>query len=694
MKEWYSAAELAGMALPGLPGTESATIRRAKAKNWRSRPRGGRGGGLEYHVSALPSTAQITLTLAAKARTGAEAIPAEPAAADRPDRDTLWGWYDAATEKKKAEAKRRLDILDAVEVLYRNGLRRDAAVMSVAAHHKVGVSTVYTWMKLVEGRDRADWLPALAPRHTGRIATVECAPEAWDMLRSDYLRHAAPPFSDCYERMKRAADAQGWAVPSERTLLRRLHATVHPAVVAMCREGTEAVKRMYPAQERDRTHFHALEAINGDGHRWDVWVQWPDGEVARPNMVAFQDLYSGMILSWRVDRTANSWAVRLAIGDLVETWGIPRKVWLDNGRDFASKWLTGGTPNRYRFTVRDEDPVGILTQLLGPENIHWTTPYSGQSKPIERAFKDFANDIARHPAFEGAYTGNSPVAKPENYKSRAIPLERFLEILVSEINQHNDRAGREARACRGRSFRDTFLESYASAPITKATEEQRRLWLLAADGVTVNSRDGTVKLFDNRYFAEFLHLHRGDKVIARFDPEFLHDGLHIHRLDGGYLGHAPVLDPAGFDNTEAAQTHNRARKAWLRGVRMMAEAERRMSPEKVADLVPPNLGPAVPAEARVVQLARPTLDLKRAPEPERTDGQEQRHTALIAEFRRPAEVPRDERTERLEWAMRTEAAIAAGTATPEEAERFARYARQPEWKAHKRLAADFAQATA
>ncbi len=692
MKEWYAASELAALSLPGMPGTDRAYQLRADRENWRSRPREGRGGGLEYHISALPTAAQIKLTLLEKAA-GKAVAPVPPPAG----RDELWRWYDAQPETKKAKARMRADVLDAVITLHRNGVAKDVAVMTVAQHHKVGPSTVYNWMALVAGHDRADWLPALTPRHAGRTATVECSPEAWDMLRSDYLRLSAPPFSDCYGRVVRAAREQGWSVPSERTLLRRINASVHPAVIALCREGTEAVKRMYPAQERDRSHFHALEAINGDGHRWDIWVEWPDGEICRPNMVAFQDLYSGLILSHRVDKTANAWAVRLAIGDLIEDYGIPKKCWLDNGRDFASKWLTGGVPNRYRFKVREEEPAGILTQLR--VDIHWTTPYSGQSKPIERAFKDFASDIARHPAFEGAYTGNSPVNKPENYKSRAIKLDDFLKILTSEINEHNDRAGRAARNCRGRSFRETFAESYATAPIVKATEEQRRLWLLAAEGVTVSNRDGSLKLTGNRYWADFLHLHMGETVAARFDPDFLHDGLHVYRLDGAYLGHAPVVEAAGFDSAEKAQAHNRARKAWLRATRQMAEAEVRMSAAKVAELVPLNLGPAEPPAATVVQLARPTLDLKRTPVPVQTEEQAARHEALIAEFRRPdAVAAKDEKTERLERAARVEAAIAAGEEVAEtDAAWFARYSRQPEWKAHKRLAEDFAagaQATA
>lgn len=687
MKEWHTAAELAALKLPGLPSTESAMIRRAARDAWRSRPREGRGGGLEFHASALPAAAQVRLgALARKAAKAAEAEPAPVA------RDELWRWYDAQAEAKKAKARDRATVLDAVETLHRNGVPKDVAVMSVAARHGVSATTVYNWFGLVAGRDRADWLPALAPRHAGRTATVECDAEAWDFIKAAYLNDSEPPFADCYQRLERAAKARGWSYPSERTLFRRLTKTVHPAVVVLCRKGVEAAARMYPAQERDRSHFTALEAVNADGHTFDVAVRTPEGDrVVRPKLIGFQDLYSGMIVAWRLAETENSWAVRLTVGDMVETYGIPKKVWLDNGRAFASKWLTGGAPNRYRFIVREEDPVGILTQLIGPDGIHWTTPYRGQAKPIERAWRDLASDISRHPACAGAYLGPNPMEKPESYASRALAWADFEALVASEIHEHNDRRGRTSKVCAGRSFRETFAESYARNPVTRATEEQRRLWLLAAEGIQASKRDGSIRLMGNRYFAEFLHLHMGETLAVRFDPDFLHDGVHVHRMDGAYLGMAPVVEPAGFDSAEAARKHGQARKQWLRGVKLMKDAEVRMSAAQVAALIPPNLGPAAPPEAKVVQLARPVLDLKRAPAPELSAAQAERHEALIAEFRRPEAAPaRDEKAERIAWAERIEAALAAGAEVAEgDRQKFARYARQPEWKAHKRLAEDF-----
>ena len=559
-REWFSAAELAAMALPSLPNTKQGVLMLAERQDWqredrrdrRWRTRDGRGGGVEYHYTLLPMVAQVAVTM----QFSQVAEAAERAVAKvQLTQAEMWRFFDALSETKKAKARKKLEVLDAVAALRRGGAGKLVAMQQVAAHCNVTLTSLYAWERCVDGIDRHDWLPYLAPRHTGRATTVECSDAAWDFLKADYLRPERPDFEACHRRLERAAKQHGWTLPSKRTLTRRLEA-LPEGLRVLARDGADALKRMFPAQQRDRGVFHALEAVNADGHKWDVFVRWPDGYVGRPMMVAFQDLFSGKLLSWRIDRSENKEAVRLAFGDLVEAFGIPDLCWLDNGRSFASKWLTGGIANRYRFKVREEDPEGILTQL-GVE-VHWTEPYAGQSKPIERAFRDFAGDVAKHPKFAGAYTGNDPLAKPENYGSKAVPLDVFLAVLEEEIAAHNARSGRKAFVCAGRSFDATFAASYEVSPIRKATAEQRRLWLLAAEAISVNPTDGSITLLNNRYWSEFLHERRGQKVVVRFDPQRLHDDLHVYRLDGAYLGAAKCVDRVGFgDEGQGAGTRAR-----------------------------------------------------------------------------------------------------------------------------------------
>jgi transposase InsO family protein len=401
-------------------------------------------------------------------------------------------------------------------------------------------------------------------------------------MRADWLRVEQPPFESCWRRLQEKAAEQGWPLPSKKTVERKLLA-LPLTVRVLAREGMEALKRRYPAQKRDRSMFHALQAVNVDGHKWDVWVKWPDGSISRPMMVAFQDLYSNKVLAWRIDRSENSEAVRLAIGDMVSTYGVPDICVLDNGKAFASKWITGGTPNRYRFKVKDEDPAGLLT-TLGVE-IHWTTPYSGQSKPIERAFRDMCSDIAKDPRLAGAWTGNTVANKPENYGSKSIPIDKFIAVVAEGIALHNARQGRRTDVAQGRSFDQVFQESYRVSPIRRASDEQRRLWLLAVEGIR-SRRDGSIELQGNRYWTEQLVDFAQHKLIVRFDPQALHTEIHAYRLDGSYICSAPVIEAAGFADVEKARQHAQSRNKWLRAQKDMLEAERVIGIDQVAALMP------------------------------------------------------------------------------------------------------------
>lgn len=640
MIEWFTAAELAALKLPSVAATKSGVIRAAKRLGWDDRQnmagaplarrREGRGGGIEYHYTLLPSRAQALLVR----RNRKTEVVQEPKQKGRAE---LWDWYDRQPETKKQRTKEKLQALQDIKRLRRGGLTKNEAVCEVGRQIRKSPRTIYGWMDLVAGADEADWLPLLCPRHAGRQRDAECDPNAWAFLKGDYLRLSKPPFETCYERLKMMADAKGWSIPSARTLMRRLESDLPKPVTVYLREGSDALKRMYPPQERDRSDFHALQAVNVDGHKWDVFVKWPadrpggDPIIDRPMMVALQDLYSNKILAWRLDFSENTDVVRLAFKDMFEEYGIPDQCYLDNGRAFASKYMTGQSPTRYRFKVKAEEPVGLLTAL--GIDLHWTTPYSGQSKPIERAFGDLCNTIAKHPAFEGAYTGNKPDAKPENYAQRAVPIEEFIKVVDQGIRLYNTRQKRGTRVCaRQMSFDEAFNRSYESSVIRKASPEQLRMCLLAAESVKADAKTGAIRLLGNRYWSEVLHHHVGRHLTVRFDPDDLHGTVHLYRMDGVYVGDADCIEAVGFADAEAARKHSAKRRRHARAVKEMAAIERELdAPEIARQLAEIEVEEGPTPDAKVVRMvsgntalaARPQVDAE-----EETDNRERHHRAL------------------------------------------------------------------
>ncbi len=572
---WWSAADIADARLPDMPTTKRKVNERAKAEGWDRQPdkirrRKGRGGGLEYHYSLLPVRARLKLI-----------EPPKEVTAKR-SREQAWADYDRLTATGKSKAEIHLKAVQHVFECVGAGMPRSAAVAAVSM--KVGVSqkSIWNWLTMVVGVSAEDWLAYVAPRPTGaRGRAKPVDPAFFALVRDDYLRLEQPSMTSCYDRAKRIAAKEGIEVAPLHQLRRRYKELVSKPTEVFMRKGAQALRQYYPHQERDKSALSALECICGDYHKFDVFVRWPGEEQpVRVQGVFFSDIYSGKILSWRLSLTANSHTVLLCVGDLIERYGIPKAVLLDNGREFAAKVLTGGAKTRFRYTIKDDDIPGLFP-MLGV-NIHWATPYSGQSKPIERAFRDLCDRVAKHPAFEGAYTGNKPDAKPENYGNSAVPLEDFIAVLTEEIADHNAREGRRSEIAYGRSFNQVFEASYKTARIRKATEEQRRLWLMSAEGLTASAKNGELSVLGSRYWAEWGHRIAGQKVVGRFDPDNLHAGLHVYELDGQYVGHMPCVKKGDFLGVGDANELARKKRQFMRTIKEQARAQRELSASELA----------------------------------------------------------------------------------------------------------------
>ncbi|PIE13798.1 MAG: hypothetical protein CSA70_03525 [Rhodobacterales bacterium] len=589
MKEWWSISDLVALAHRDLPKTKRGMSEFAAEGRWnedmnRCREVAGNGGKRrEYHYTLLPPLVQGEIVTSAMID---EVSQTKEETRQDLKAQSLWHTYHWAPETARNEADRRLKVVQEVDRLIPT-LGIGGATELVSIREDIPGRTIARWRKLTSGMHKSDWLPALLPAHQGRTKTAKCDKRAWDMISSDYLRPEQPSFASCYTRMKEAAKEHGWSpVPARATLLRRIEKEFGKAAIIMARKGQHAAAALYPAQTRDRSVFHAMEAVNADGHNFDVFIRFEDGSIGRACMIAFQDLYSGMILCHRISQSENKETIRLAIADMVESWGIPEHVYFDNGRAFMSKWITGGIKHRFRFKVKDEEPKGVLTQL-GVE-VHNTTPYHGQAKPIERSFRDMCDRISRHPALAGAYTGNHIDAKPENYHNRAVPIEEFRKFVAGEIMRHNTHPDRNTQTVKGRSFAEAFEESLAKPGVVvrKATMLQRQFFLMAGEAKAARATNGEIHMAGNRYWSEHLIAHAGKKLMVRFDPENLHDDLFVYTLDGRFIDRAPCIEAVGFNDAEAARQHAKLKRQFMKANREVLRLGRLLTPAQVAAQIP------------------------------------------------------------------------------------------------------------
>ncbi|EMO4249215.1 Mu transposase C-terminal domain-containing protein [Citrobacter freundii] len=617
-EHWITVQECIG--LTGFPAAP-ANVRRkleclTRGQNELFRKRPG-SKAIEYHVSVLPPEVRAELLI----RNGSVETSSGLINISRPDvsmmdslRHKLWQRWENATDTQRKLAEKWHPALLLVDELIVSGLTVKSAVKISAGKFQISACSLRDKYYRVQKFAKSDWMAVLIDNRGGtRRDAMKCEFEetAWQYLLADYLRPEKPAFSKCYERLELAAREHGWVIPSRPTVYRRVQ-LLDPAIVIACREGENALARMFPSQRRTVANLHAMEWLNADGYQHNVRVRWYNGEELRPKTWFWQDVHSRKIVSYRTDVSENKDSIRLSLMDAIRAYGKPEHVTIDNTRAAANKQLSGGQPNRYRFKVREDDPVGILT-MLGIK-VHWTGIIGGkgwgQAKPVERAFGvgGLGEYVDKHPLLAGAFTGENTQSKPDNYGSRVVDVDTFLEALAEGVAMFNARVGRNTEMCKGSlSFDQAFERSYSKAMITRLTEEQIRQLMLPSEAVTVKMNGefllesgGTLYGRKNSYWNPALADLRKRKITVRFDPQNLHGEVACYDLEGRFICMAECRSAVAFGDTESGREHSRQRTAMIRHTKRAAKAQRRMSVIEMNDLLPKISQPA-PPERHIVE---------------------------------------------------------------------------------------------
>lgn len=590
--KWLTAQKLVG--LPGMPSTTYGVRVKAKNERWESRKKAA-GKGLEYCINSLPQDTQahIALELARQQKENSAAerclaqLSEELEAASNSnaestyDREAEWDRYARAKNKIKQKAEHRLRIVQEVAYLVDTGLKLSPAVKTVATARAESADTIERWYRSVKDMPRHDWLAILCPNYQacGRPSD-EINPSVLRAFITLYYRPEQPFLATVHRKLKLAAKQQGIEIPEAKKLKRAAEREIPLAQRVSMREGERGLLALYPKQERTVIAMHALDSINGDGYEANVMVRWPDGEIRRPHLWVWQDVYSRSIVGWAVDKTENTDLIRKAFLSMATEFGLPNHIYLDNTRAASNQELMGGVHTRYRVKNSEDQPLGAWP-LAGIECHTTGVTTEGNAlawaKPVERVFGrgGISAIIDQDYALRGAYTGPSPMDKPANYGEAVVELDVYLAAVARGIAEFNAQQGRRSEMGQGiYSYEEVFKKSYeVSAPVWP-TRQQMRLFENSSESARVQ-KDGTVAIkagqivgkgmkANNRYGDESLMDFAGQLVRVWYNPLDLHSDVDIYSHDGQFICEARCLEKAGFADREAKRAHNRARTGWIR----------------------------------------------------------------------------------------------------------------------------------
>jgi len=484
------------------------------------------------------------------------------------------------------------------EELRTAGESRGRAAAIVAEKHQVNQITLWRARATVNGQPPHLWAALLLPNYKGRTKQSEFTGAAWEWIRANYLSTSEPPANVVIKEAKKHGKALGWIFPSDKTIIRKLNDLPAP-IVALGRKGKTAFDATFPAAERDFTTYNLHDTWVSDGRRADVFCRFPDGSISRPFIVGWVDMRSRMVLGVRGSVDPSQSLTIAALHAALERTNIkPKRALLDNGREYAGKQVTGGQMTRYRFKVKEGDPIGALTRL--GVAVDWARPYRGQEKPIESFWKYVANHLDKLPQFQGAYCGKNTSSKPEDFDlSKAIPLEIYAQKLAEIMEEFNTMHHHRGQGMDGMTPAQQYENLMLAAPHNEwphATAEDLRLMCCKQVMLTLNNKDASLRFKlgehgEARYWAQALAdlplAARAKKYNVYYNPDdpnipvLVYDGLRM-------ICAAPRINMVG-NKTEAAQhciTKNDFKKSRAAEFKAIKQAAPPALPAPVGKVLP------------------------------------------------------------------------------------------------------------
>ncbi|HBB28561.1 MAG TPA: integrase [Clostridiales bacterium] len=353
-------------------------------------------------------------------------------------------------------------------------------------------------------------------------------------------------------------------LPSEPTFRRAVEELPKP-VIKFFREGNKAFEDdCLPYIIRTYENIYSNDFWSSDYHTLDMMVRDDiTGEVYRPHIVGWIDIRSRKILSMRLRKESDSDGVVLSFRDAALKYGLPSKVYLDNGREFLTYAFGGrgkrkdGSASNYGTNILDRIGVEMVNAIVK----------NAKAKVVERIFKQVTSEFAK---LFITYCGNRPGNRPERHNKVLknvdnIPYaSEIKEELLAYVEGWYNLKSSKAEGLKGKCPN----ECYSSLLVNKRkiTDDQANILLTRNERKQSVDRNGVyVKVGTEKvwfYDAEFVALYQGQKVYARFDPDEL-TSIRVYDEHEKFL---TVLDRAaeggyeGVADTEAMKKVNSDKK--------------------------------------------------------------------------------------------------------------------------------------
>jgi DNA-binding transcriptional ArsR family regulator len=327
-------------------------------------------------------------------------------------------------------------------------------------------------------------------------------------------------------------------------------------------------KRHFDGRPRVRRHddnYAPMDIVIGDVHPIDILIRRDDGSTATPKMVAWTDYKTNRLFAdvafLPEGKGIRQEHVALSLIRLTQAWGMPRALYLDNGREYNWAHFIDGAMAVADVTIaylRDRPAVADDFLRGRPSMVINALPYNAPAKPIEGIFGNLERRLSIIPGHIGGNRMTKKTAnvgrEPEVFPGSDDELRAAIAIAI-DAYETTPQHGR----LKGKSPREAFNDAVAAGWSRVDVEP---LALAAAFSVREvrRVRQGAIAWKGTRFTHEELwRLPAGTCVQLRIP--LIGDRSRIDVLDDGGRLICTAEEDRPYDFLDAAGARESARRA-------------------------------------------------------------------------------------------------------------------------------------
>jgi len=400
--KWYVSKERAAKLCAY--SNADAIHNKARRENWQAQERQVQGGLKKFYaVESLPTTAQIIF----HKELNSKLAPQDDGAGTNR--------YQRASEKMRARAKRRMEVLKCWRDYLKTTARKnrtkatkDFVALWNVTHpdHKISRAQLYRY----DAAEKYDGISGLIddyPRKANN--TAPWSEEARAYLESLFLDESQRGIKSCYQNMKFVArqPSNNWTIPHYSTCRRHL-LKLSRDVVTYLRQGSKAFHdKAFPSIQRDPNSIEVGQVYVADDRLADVsFGKGQQGD--RIWTTVWMDMRSRKVMSVVFTYKGNNTQAVLDGFYQAAQEHIPVEVYFDNGGNYRE----AGYVTKEQETDLPKHLQAPFNQLFGADKIHWAHPGNARAKVVERAFLEMARI---HDKNSPGYTGMNVLKRPEGW---------------------------------------------------------------------------------------------------------------------------------------------------------------------------------------------------------------------------------------------------------------------------------------